>query len=228
VTWVGEFIGFRYISVDGDYENGKNLFYYLVSSERSAEKDPVVLWLNGGPGCSSFDGFVYEHGMLIIVPFFIVPGNNNRGTLFLCLVIFNLQLFRYGQGSTLINSLTSSCSIYSRNISNFKLFVSFFAFSSPNWDQVLINITRFCIDFGLQLFEYVHIRGKCWMFLFSGRAFFLTLNQILFYIIIVCADYLHVIVKCGCMQDHSTLRLQNQKGIYPLCISTLTAGPRLG
>ncbi|CAJ1823215.1 unnamed protein product [Sphenostylis stenocarpa] len=51
-----------YISIDGDYESGKNLFYYMVSSERSAEKDPVVLWLNGGPGCSSFDGFVYEHG----------------------------------------------------------------------------------------------------------------------------------------------------------------------
>nr|AGV54426.1 serine carboxypeptidase-like protein [Phaseolus vulgaris] len=51
-----------YISIDGNDENGKRLFYYLVSSERSAEKDPVVLWLNGGPGCSSFDGFVYEHG----------------------------------------------------------------------------------------------------------------------------------------------------------------------
>ncbi|GAB4835374.1 carbohydrate-binding module 1 protein [Ancistrocladus abbreviatus] len=40
----------------------KNLFYYFVTSERDATKDPVVLWLNGGPGCSSFDGFVYEHG----------------------------------------------------------------------------------------------------------------------------------------------------------------------
>jgi len=40
----------------------KNLFYYFVVSERNPLKDPVVLWLNGGPGCSSFDGFVYEHG----------------------------------------------------------------------------------------------------------------------------------------------------------------------
>ncbi|XP_061351197.1 serine carboxypeptidase-like 20 [Gastrolobium bilobum] len=51
-----------YISIDGNYESGKNLFYYFVSSERNPRKDPVVLWLNGGPGCSSFDGFVYEHG----------------------------------------------------------------------------------------------------------------------------------------------------------------------
>lgn len=41
---------------------GKNLFYYFVVSERNPLKDPVVLWLNGGPGCSSMDGFVYEHG----------------------------------------------------------------------------------------------------------------------------------------------------------------------
>ncbi|XP_078158770.1 serine carboxypeptidase 1-like isoform X2 [Carex rostrata] len=49
-----------YITVDE--VNGRNLFYYFVVSEGNPAKDPVVLWLNGGPGCSSFDGFVYEHG----------------------------------------------------------------------------------------------------------------------------------------------------------------------
>lgn len=78
---LGSIIDLRYISIDGNTESGKNLFYYFVSSERSPEKDPVVLWLNGGPGCSSFDGFVYEHGMLIIVPsYFIFIGNDNNGT----------------------------------------------------------------------------------------------------------------------------------------------------
>ncbi|KAK4492164.1 hypothetical protein RD792_002961 [Penstemon davidsonii] len=49
-----------YVTIDETY--GKKLFYYFVESERNPSKDPFVLWLNGGPGCSSFDGFVYEHG----------------------------------------------------------------------------------------------------------------------------------------------------------------------
>lgn len=48
--------------VNIDEAHGKNLFYYFVESEGDPSKDPVVLWLNGGPGCSSFDAFVYEHG----------------------------------------------------------------------------------------------------------------------------------------------------------------------
>lgn len=49
-----------YVPIAGT--SGKKLFYYFVLSERNPLEDPVVLWLNGGPGCSSFDGFVYEHG----------------------------------------------------------------------------------------------------------------------------------------------------------------------
>ncbi|XP_061350302.1 serine carboxypeptidase-like 20 [Gastrolobium bilobum] len=49
-----------YVTVDESH--GRDLYYYFVVSEGKPSKDPVVLWLNGGPGCSSFDGFVYEHG----------------------------------------------------------------------------------------------------------------------------------------------------------------------
>ncbi|XP_076902395.1 serine carboxypeptidase 1-like [Bidens hawaiensis] len=49
-----------YVTIDE--KHGKKLYYYFVLSERNPCQDPVVLWLNGGPGCSSLDGFVYEHG----------------------------------------------------------------------------------------------------------------------------------------------------------------------
>ncbi|XP_010520852.1 PREDICTED: serine carboxypeptidase-like 20 isoform X2 [Tarenaya hassleriana] len=49
-----------YVTIDE--KRGKNLWYYFAESEKDPAEDPVVLWLNGGPGCSSMDGFVYEHG----------------------------------------------------------------------------------------------------------------------------------------------------------------------
>lgn len=60
---LGQLFYCRYVPIGA--ADGKKLFYYFVLSERNPTEDPLVLWLNGGPGCSSFDGFVYEHGMLL-------------------------------------------------------------------------------------------------------------------------------------------------------------------
>ena len=38
------------------------LHYWFFESQNSVESDPIVLWLNGGPGCSSMLGALTEHG----------------------------------------------------------------------------------------------------------------------------------------------------------------------
>ncbi|PIN23059.1 Serine carboxypeptidases (lysosomal cathepsin A) [Handroanthus impetiginosus] len=44
------------------------LFYYFFESEGNPKEDPLLLWLTGGPGCSSIYGAVYEFGPFTIDP----------------------------------------------------------------------------------------------------------------------------------------------------------------
>ncbi|KAJ9552441.1 hypothetical protein OSB04_016486 [Centaurea solstitialis] len=49
-----------YVTVDPSA--GRALFYYFVESPTDSSTKPLVLWLNGGPGCSSMIGAMAELG----------------------------------------------------------------------------------------------------------------------------------------------------------------------
>lgn len=51
-----------YLNAENSTNPRKFLHYWFVESQSSPKDDPLVLWLNGGPGCSSLGGFFTELG----------------------------------------------------------------------------------------------------------------------------------------------------------------------
>jgi cathepsin A (carboxypeptidase C) len=50
-----------------DLDNNKtHMHYFFFPSQNAPKTDPVLFWFNGGPGCSSLLGALYEHGPFIL------------------------------------------------------------------------------------------------------------------------------------------------------------------
>ncbi|KAF2636061.1 alpha/beta-hydrolase [Massarina eburnea CBS 473.64] len=57
--------------IEVDAENNGNLFFWHYENRHIANKQRTVIWLNGGPGCSSMDGALMEVG-----PYRVKEGGN--------------------------------------------------------------------------------------------------------------------------------------------------------
>ena len=70
VTWlpsIGSITDFDMFSGYVDIEGtSKKLHYLFNASQSNPETDPVIIWFNGGPGCSSMLGMMQENGPRVI------------------------------------------------------------------------------------------------------------------------------------------------------------------
>ncbi|KAK4123325.1 hypothetical protein N657DRAFT_646086 [Parathielavia appendiculata] len=97
-----------------DEANDKHLFYWFFESRNDPKNDPVVLWLNGGPGCSSLTGLFLELGPSSIDKKLKVVNNefswNNNAS-----VIFLDQPVNVGysySGSSVSNTIAAGKDVY--------------------------------------------------------------------------------------------------------------------
>lgn len=56
------FSGYIDVSAPDEPPGTRQMFYWFVESQSDPDTDPVLLWTNGGPGCSGLAGFLTENG----------------------------------------------------------------------------------------------------------------------------------------------------------------------
>jgi cathepsin A (carboxypeptidase C) len=121
-----------YLDVD---DEDKHFFYWFFESRNDPKKDPIVLWLNGGPGCSSLTGLFFELGPASInVELAPVHNphswNNNASVIFLDQPV-NTG-YSYSDGSSVSDSVTAAKDVYA--------FLSLFFQQFPEYNHLSFHI----------------------------------------------------------------------------------------
>ncbi|CAK7894997.1 carboxypeptidase Y [[Candida] anglica] len=57
LDWVRQYTGYLDL-----WDEDRHFFYWFFESRNDPKTDPIILWLNGGPGCSSSTGLFFELG----------------------------------------------------------------------------------------------------------------------------------------------------------------------
>lgn len=60
--WAGHILADPTAPQAADTDTLAHLYFVLTKARRTADKERVLFWFNGGPGCSSFDGLMMEIG----------------------------------------------------------------------------------------------------------------------------------------------------------------------
>ena len=50
------------LPISSDPNEQRQLYFWYFPSSNPAAEDEITIWLNGGPGCSSLEGFLQENG----------------------------------------------------------------------------------------------------------------------------------------------------------------------
>lgn len=93
LSWGWSVFVCRYVGVGENEE--VQLFYMFVKSQRNPVLDPLVMWLTGGPGCSTFSAFFYGNGTNLTFPFHWIINFTSLGTIYISVQMMYIFIFRF-------------------------------------------------------------------------------------------------------------------------------------